>query len=74
MSIILGMMTLGALAFFSVGMLMSGSLTSDIAYDSDFYLGLGPGGMEHMILYPALTWLAGFSWHLVTQREIQTKE
>jgi hypothetical protein len=30
--------------------------------------------MEHMIVYPALMWLAGFSWHLVTQREIQTKE
>jgi hypothetical membrane protein len=73
-SIILGTMTLGALVLFSIGMITSGSLTSDIAYDSDFYLGLGPGGMEHMIIYPALMWLAGFSWHLVTQREIQTKE
>jgi mannitol-specific phosphotransferase system IIBC component len=68
-SIILGTITLGALALFSSGMITSGSLTSDIAYDSDFYLGLGPGGMEHMIVYPALMWLAGFSWHLVTQRE-----
>ena len=74
MSIILGMMTLGALVLFSSGMVTSGSLTSDIAYDSDFYLGLGPGGIEHMIVYPALMWLAGFSWHLVTQREIQTKK
>ncbi len=73
-SIMLGMMTLGALALFSMGMVTSGSLTSDLAYDSDFYLGLGPGGMEHLILYPALMWLAGFSWHLITQREIQTKE
>jgi len=73
-SIVLGMMTLGALALFSIGMITSGSLTSDIAYDSDFYLGLGPGGMEHMILYPVGMWLAGFSWHLVTQRETQTKE
>jgi len=73
-SIILGTMTLGALVLFSSGMITSGSLTSDVAYDSDFYLGLGPGGMEHMILYPALMWLAGFSWHLVTQRETQTKE
>jgi len=74
MSIILGMMTLGALALFSSGMITSGSLTSDIAYDSDFYMGLGPGGMEHMIIYPAGLWLAGFSWHLVTQREIQAKD
>jgi hypothetical protein len=73
-SIVLGMMTLVALVLFSSGMITSGSLTSDIAYDSDFYLGLGPGGMEHMIFYPVLMWLAGFSWHLVTQPEIQTKE
>lgn len=73
-SIILGAMTLGALVLFSAGMITSGSLTSDIAYDSDFYLGLGPGGMEHLIIYPALMWLAGFSWHLVTQGERQTKE
>jgi hypothetical membrane protein len=69
-SIILGAMTLGALALFSSGMVTSGSLTSDIAYDSIFYLGLGPGGMERMIVYPALMWLAGFGGHLVTQREI----
>jgi hypothetical membrane protein len=73
-SIILGTMTLGALVLFSSGMITSGSLTSDIAYDSDFYIGLGPGGMEHMIVYPALMWLAGFSWHLLTQREMRTKE
>jgi hypothetical membrane protein len=73
-SIILGMMTLGALALFSSGMITSGSLTSDIAYNSDFYIGLGPGGMEHMIIFPTGLWLAGFSWHLVTRREMQTKE
>lgn len=68
-SIILGAMTLGALALFSGGMVTSGSLTSDIAYDSSFYLGLGPGGMERMIVYPALMWLAGFGGHLLTKRE-----
>jgi len=73
-SIILGTMTLGALILFSSGMITSGSLTSDTAYDSDFYMSLGPGGMEHMIVYPVLMWLAGFSWYLVTQREIETKE
>ena len=70
-SIVLGMMTLGALALFSGGMVTSGSLTSDIAYNSDFYLGLGPGGMEHMIVYPALIWLTLFSGHLITLSEKQ---
>jgi hypothetical membrane protein len=74
MSIILGAVTLGALALFSSGMTTSGSLTSDIAYDSNFYLGLGPGGMEHMIVFPALMWLAGFSGQLVTKHETPTKE
>jgi hypothetical protein len=62
-------MTLGALVLFSSGMITSGSLTSSIAYDSNFYLGLGPGGMERMIVYPALMWLAGFAGHLVTKQE-----
>jgi hypothetical membrane protein len=69
-SIILGAMTLGALALFSTGLITSGSLTSNIAYDSSFFLGLGPGGMERMIVYPALMWLAGFGGHLVTKPEI----
>ncbi len=65
-SAVLGAMTLGALALFSAGILTNGSLTSDITFDSAFYLGLGPGGMERMILYPALLWLAGFSTFLAT--------
>ena len=67
--IILGAMTIAALGLYSAGIITSGSLTSNIAYDSDFYLGLGPGGMEHMVVYPALMWLAWFSGHLATQRE-----
>jgi hypothetical membrane protein len=70
-SVILGAMTLTALALFSAGIITSGSLTSNIAYDSTFFLGLGPGGMERMIVYPALMWLAAFSGHLVTKRETQ---
>lgn len=65
----LGAMTIGALALFSIGIVTSGSLTSDIVYDSIFYLGLGPGGIERMIVYPALVWLAGFSGCLAMQRE-----
>ncbi len=68
-SIVLGVMTLAALALFSSGLITSGSITSTIAYDSNFYLGLGPGGMERMIVYPALVWLAGFGGHLATKQE-----
>ncbi len=64
-SVVLGVLTISALSLFTVGMVTSGSLTSTIAYDSDFYLGLGPGGMECMMIYPALMWLAAFSVHIV---------
>jgi hypothetical membrane protein len=68
-SIVLGVMTLTALALFSAGMLTSGSMTSIEAYDSTFYLGLGPGGMERMIVYPAIMWLAAFGAHIITKQE-----
>lgn len=61
----LGVLTLVALGLFSAGMVTSGSLTSNIAYDSTFYLGLGVGGMERMIVYPALMWVAVFSGWLI---------
>jgi len=69
LGIVFGVITLGALGLFSIGIITSGSMTSDIAYDSIFYLGLGPGGMERMIIYPGLMWLAGFSGYLATKRE-----
>ncbi len=68
-SIALGAMTLTALALFSAGMITSDSLTSTTANNSTFYLGLGPGGMERMIIYPALMWLAVFAGHLLTKQE-----
>jgi hypothetical membrane protein len=67
--IILGAMTLGALALFSLGMVESGSISSTVAYDSVFYLGLGPGGMERMIVYPSLMWLALFGGQLTMRPE-----
>jgi hypothetical membrane protein len=60
----LGLITISALVLFSLGIIMSGSMTSTIAYDSPFYLGLGPGGMERMIIYPAIVWLALFGSQL----------
>ncbi|KON32477.1 hypothetical protein AC478_00180 [miscellaneous Crenarchaeota group-1 archaeon SG8-32-3] len=68
-SIMLGAMTLTALTFFSAGMLTSGSLTSTTAHDSAFYIGLGPGGMERMIVYPALSWLTAIGAYLTIKQE-----
>jgi len=48
-SVILGVMTLIAL----------------FLYVPNIYLGLGPGGMERMIVYPALLWAIGFGGHLM---------
>ena len=70
-SVILGAMTLGALALFAGGLVTTGSLTSSKPPASEFFLGIGPGGMERMIVYPALIWLTLFSGHLVTLSEKQ---
>ncbi len=69
MGIILGAMTIGALALFSIGMVVSGSISSTVAYDSTFYLGLGPGGMERLIIYPSLMWLSLFGGQLTVGQE-----
>lgn len=69
MSVILGLIVLGALVLFAGGLLASGSFTGIEAQDSVFFLGLGPGGMERMIVYPAIIWLAGFSGHLIALSE-----
>jgi hypothetical membrane protein len=64
-SLTLGVMTLGALALFATGLVTTGSLTSSEPPASEFFLGIGPGGMERMIVYPALIWLTLFSGHLI---------
>jgi len=69
MGVILGLTALGALGLFAGGLLTIGLLESIEAQDSVFFLGIGPGGMERMILYPALIWLAGFSGHLIAMSE-----
>jgi hypothetical membrane protein len=57
-SVILGLMTLGALVLF-VGKI---------------YLGLGAGGMERMIAYPILMWGAGFGGYLIAHPEERTAQ
>lgn len=41
------------------------SLVALVLFASGFYLGLGKGGMERMIAYPALLWTIGFGGHLI---------
>lgn len=53
-SVILGAVTLSALVLFIVG---QGS--------SVFYLGLGLGGMERLIIYPAILWQLAFGAYLI---------
>jgi hypothetical membrane protein len=57
-SVILGLITLGALALFMTGM----------------DLGLGVGGMERMIVYPILMWGVGFGGYLIAYPEKRTTE
>ncbi len=52
------------MSYFSValGLLSLAALVLSIP---DEYLGLGPGGMERMIVYPVLLWGVGFGAHLM---------
>ncbi len=64
--VVMGAMTLGAAGLFAIGPIISGTLIHG-ARESIFYLGLGPGGMERLIVYPGLMWLTWFSGYLTTQ-------
>jgi hypothetical membrane protein len=44
-------------------------LATSILYSQDVYLGLGAGGMERMIVYPAMVWLIGLGSQLVARGE-----
>ncbi len=71
-SVALGVMTLGALVLFAGGIVATGSLTSsEPPPASEFFLGIGAGGIEHMIVYPALIWLILFSGRLIALSETQ---
>jgi len=41
------------------------TLIALILYIGNVYLGLGPGGMERMVVYPVLLWAIGFGGHLM---------
>jgi hypothetical membrane protein len=41
------------------------TLASLVLYVGQIYLGLGPGGMERMVVYPTLLWAVGFGGYLI---------
>ena len=52
------------LSYFSVTLGVV-TLLALVLFASDTFLGLGKGGMERMIAYPALLWAIGFGAHLI---------
>jgi len=52
------------MAYFSV-ILGVATLIALALYVPNIYLGLGPGGMERMVVYPALLWSIAFGGHLM---------
>jgi hypothetical membrane protein len=42
------------------------SVTMLVLYLSNYYLGLGPGGMERMVAYPELLWGVGLGGHVIS--------
>jgi hypothetical membrane protein len=53
------------LSYFSV-VLGAITLLSLVLYVGHYYAGLGPGGMERIVVYPVLLWGAGFGGHLMS--------
>ncbi|MBN1236672.1 MAG: DUF998 domain-containing protein [Methanotrichaceae archaeon] len=52
---------------FSIVVIILGGLTlaSLVLFVLEIYLGMGPGGMERMIVYPVILWGAGFGGYLM---------
>lgn len=61
---ILGLTSLFALILFAASESIMHIIGSQA---SDFYLGLGKGGMERMIAYPMLLWAIGFGGYLIKE-------
>ncbi len=43
-------------------------LVANVLFNTGIYLGIGPGGMERMVLYPFLLWGLAFGGYLVTHQ------
>ncbi|PLC63609.1 hypothetical protein B7L70_11415 [Vulcanisaeta sp. EB80] len=53
---------LGTMGLIALALLITGTITGT-------YLGLGPGGMERMIVYPNLLWALGFGTELMNPQK-----
>lgn len=56
------------MSYFSI-ILGAVTLIALLLYMADYFLGLGAGGMERMIVYPVLLWATGFSGHLMATED-----
>lgn len=56
------------MSYFSVALGVA-TLVALVLYVGDVYLGLGPGGMERMIVYPTLVWSIGFGGHMMAAED-----
>jgi hypothetical protein len=52
------------MSYFSLGAGVM-TLVATVLYVNGIYLGLGPGGMERMVVYPVLLWSIGFGGYLM---------
>jgi hypothetical membrane protein len=60
------------MSYFSV-LLGAVTLIALILYVPNYYLGLGAGGMERMIVYPALLWSVAFGGHMMATQDWTSK-
>lgn len=56
------------LSYFS-GLLGLVTLAALVLYVGNIYLGLGPGGMERIVVYPVLLWAVGFGGYLMNAQD-----
>ena len=57
LSVVMGLLSLSALVLLFA--------EYSFGFGQQYFLGLGPGGMERMIVYPVLLWEIGFGGHLI---------
>ena len=57
LSVVMGLLSLSAMVLLSA--------QYSFGLGEQYFLGLGPGGMERMIVYPILLWEVAFAGHLM---------
>jgi hypothetical membrane protein len=61
LSVVMGLLSLSAMVLLSA--------QYSFGLGEQYFLGLGPGGMERMIVYPVLLWEVAFGGHLMTSSQ-----